>query len=71
MLRCYNDDNGTRNCTARSRMDVQSHLWEMSHVMPISVTENCAVKSPCFSESVLLNVLYNTYKQNLAQYREC
>lgn len=56
MLRCYNDDSGTRNCIAQNRMDVQSHMWEMSHVMPISVTENFAVKAPHIFESVLLKV---------------
>lgn len=37
-------------------MDVQSCVWEMNHVMPISATENFAVKAPCIFESVLLDV---------------
>lgn len=56
MLRCYNDDRGTRNCIAQNWMDVQSHMWEMSHMMSINVTENFAVKGPHIFESVLLEV---------------
>lgn len=46
----------TSNCIAQNRMDVQSRVWEMSHMMPISVTKNFAVKAPCIFEGVLLNV---------------
>lgn len=56
MLRCYNDDRGTRNCIAQNWMDVQSHMWEMSHMMSVNVTENFAVKGPHIFESVLLEV---------------
>lgn len=50
MLGCYNDDSGTRNCVVQDGMDVQSHVWEMSHVMPISATENFATNAPSISE---------------------
>lgn len=55
VLRCCNDDSGRRKCIGQNRMDVQSYVWEMNHMMPISVTENFAVKAPCIFESVLIN----------------
>lgn len=56
MLGCYNNDSGTRNCVVQNGMDVQSRVWEMSHMVPVSVTENFAVNAPSIFESALLNV---------------